>query len=123
LDFNPLLSSFKDVNKDVNRQTFRFLKNIALFSQPSKKDFKDISTSFKQERGAETYARSISLSQFSPPSKEDFKERKGIRKQKNKILLVEDTPVGCMVATNMLEELGCTIEIAKNGKQAVEKMC
>ncbi|MDM8562842.1 response regulator, partial [Candidatus Marithioploca araucensis] len=121
LDFNPLLSSFKDVNKDVNRQTFRFLKNIALFSQPSKKDFKDISTSFKQERGAETYARSISLSQFSPPSKEDFKERKGIRKQKNKILLVEDTPVGCMVATNMLEELGCTIEIAKNGKQAVEK--
>jgi PAS domain S-box-containing protein len=121
LDFNPLLSSFKDVNKDVNRQTFRFLKNIAQFSQPSKKDFKDISTSFKQERGAETYARSISLSQFSQPSKEDFKERKGIRKQKNKILLVEDTLVGCMVATNMLEELGCTIEIAKNGKQAVEK--
>jgi len=38
-----------------------------------------------------------------------------------KVLLVEDNPVGCMVATNMLEELGCLVEIAEDGKQAVEK--
>ncbi len=116
LDLNPLLPSYQD----ANRQTFRFM-NIARFSPPSKRDFKEISPSFKKERGTETYARSINLSQFSPPSKKDFKERKEIGKQNKKILLVEDTPIGCMVATNMLEELGCTIEIAKNGRQAVEK--
>jgi CheY-like chemotaxis protein len=115
LDFKPPIPS----QQNANRQTFRFLNKARI--SPYKSDFKDIIPSFKQGGSIETYARSINLRQFSPPSKKDFKERKEIGKQKNKILLVEDTSIGCMVATNMLEELGCTIEIAKNGKQAVEK--
>jgi CheY-like chemotaxis protein len=37
-----------------------------------------------------------------------------------KVLLVEDNLINCLVATNMLETLGCHVDVAENGKQAVE---
>ncbi len=37
------------------------------------------------------------------------------------ILLVEDNPLSCTVATNMLEAFGCTVEVVENGKQAVDR--
>ncbi len=37
-----------------------------------------------------------------------------------KILLVEDNPTNCFVTTNILEKIGCKVEIAENGKEAVE---
>lgn len=39
-----------------------------------------------------------------------------------KMLLVEDNPVNRKVAINMLEKMGCTVEIAENGLEAVEKL-
>jgi CheY-like chemotaxis protein len=37
-----------------------------------------------------------------------------------KILLVEDNPTNCFVTTNILQKIGCNVEIAENGKEAVE---
>ncbi len=37
-----------------------------------------------------------------------------------KILLVEDNPTNCFVTTTILEKIGCKVEIAENGKEAVE---
>jgi CheY-like chemotaxis protein/HPt (histidine-containing phosphotransfer) domain-containing protein len=37
-----------------------------------------------------------------------------------KILLVEDNPVNRLVALNMLKKLNCVVEVAENGKDAVE---
>lgn len=37
------------------------------------------------------------------------------------VLLVEDSPVNQMVAEDMLENMGCRIEIAENGKVAIQK--
>ncbi|MFK5970797.1 MAG: response regulator [Candidatus Marithrix sp.] len=37
-----------------------------------------------------------------------------------KVLLVEDNPTNCFVTTNILEKIGCKVEIAENGKEAVE---
>ncbi|MDM8568270.1 response regulator [Thiotrichales bacterium HSG1] len=39
--------------------------------------------------------------------------------QVKKILLVEDNPVNRFVTVNILEKIGCWVEIAENGKQAV----
>ncbi|CAN2048158.1 two-component system, sensor histidine kinase and response regulator [Candidatus Magnetomoraceae bacterium gMMP-1] len=39
-----------------------------------------------------------------------------------KILLVEDNEVNLIVAVDMLELMGCMVEIANNGKQAIEKI-
>jgi|GEM_PF-127447 len=57
-----------------------------------------------------------------PSSREDvFKEvEKGKQKENKKILLVEDNPLSRLVATNLLEALGCTVEVVENGKQAVD---
>jgi len=38
-----------------------------------------------------------------------------------KLLLVEDNPVNRMVALNMLKMLNCAVEVAENGKEAVDK--
>jgi PAS domain S-box-containing protein len=38
-----------------------------------------------------------------------------------KILLVEDNAVNRLVATNMLQQLACQVEIAENGQEAVDK--
>lgn len=38
------------------------------------------------------------------------------------ILLVEDQLVNRLVITDMLEELGCEVEVAENGQQAVDKI-
>ena len=57
----------------------------------------------------------------SPCSKKGGKENMRIGKQQIHVLLVEDNPVGCLVATHMLEKLGCTVETAENGKQAIER--
>ncbi|MEN9849226.1 MAG: hypothetical protein RL368_1966 [Pseudomonadota bacterium] len=37
-----------------------------------------------------------------------------------KVLLVEDNLINCLVATNMLETLGCHVDVAENGRQAIE---
>ena len=37
------------------------------------------------------------------------------------VLLVEDTPVNQKLATRLLQKMGCRIDIANNGKEAVEK--
>ena len=37
-----------------------------------------------------------------------------------KLLLVEDNQVNCMVATSILQALGCEVDIAENGQQAVD---
>lgn len=42
-------------------------------------------------------------------------------KSDKKILLVEDNLVNRLVATNMLEELGCQVDIVENGQEAVDK--
>ncbi len=38
-----------------------------------------------------------------------------------RVLLVEDNAINCKVAARMLEQLGCQVEIATNGREAVEK--
>ncbi len=40
---------------------------------------------------------------------------------KNKILLVEDNPINIKLAVAMLERLGITVEVAKNGQEAIDK--
>jgi two-component system, sensor histidine kinase and response regulator len=42
--------------------------------------------------------------------------------EKHKILLVEDNEVNQKVASTMFQKIGCTVEIAGNGKEAVEKL-
>ncbi len=37
-----------------------------------------------------------------------------------RVLVVEDNPVNCQIATTMLEKIGCVHEIAENGRQALE---
>jgi CheY-like chemotaxis protein/HPt (histidine-containing phosphotransfer) domain-containing protein len=76
----------------------------------------------------QTQAHSLGLkpsylisSSLSSSSKKGGKENMRIGGKKINVLLVEDNPVGCMVATHMLEKLGCTVETAENGKQAIEK--
>ncbi len=39
----------------------------------------------------------------------------------HRILLVEDEPVNRMVAVKLLEKLGCRVEVAENGRQALER--
>ena len=38
------------------------------------------------------------------------------------ILVVEDTPIGVMVAQAMLEAAGCTSDIANTGEEAIQKL-
>jgi len=38
-----------------------------------------------------------------------------------RVLLVEDNPVNQKVAQKMLERMGCTVEVARDGREAVEK--
>ncbi len=38
-----------------------------------------------------------------------------------RVLLVEDNAINCKVAARMLEQMGCQVEIATNGREAVEK--
>jgi two-component system sensor histidine kinase/response regulator len=38
------------------------------------------------------------------------------------VLLVEDNPVNQKVAIRMLQKLGCVVELAENGQQALEKL-
>jgi two-component system, sensor histidine kinase and response regulator len=39
-----------------------------------------------------------------------------------RVLVVEDNPVNQMVATGLLENLGCTVDVAANGKLAVDRL-
>jgi CheY-like chemotaxis protein len=39
-----------------------------------------------------------------------------------RVLLVEDNPVNQKVAIRMLQKLGCVVELAENGQQALEKL-
>ncbi|BCG45326.1 ATP-binding region ATPase domain protein [Citrifermentans bremense] len=43
-----------------------------------------------------------------------------VRKFKARVLLAEDNPVNCEVAFAMIAALGCQVDVAQNGKQAVE---
>jgi two-component system sensor histidine kinase/response regulator len=38
------------------------------------------------------------------------------------VLLVEDNPVNQKVTIRMLQKLGCVVELAENGQQALEKL-
>ena len=40
-----------------------------------------------------------------------------------RILLVEDNPINTMIAKDMLETLGCTVEEAENGRDALNMLC
>ncbi|MFS8808852.1 response regulator, partial [Synechococcus sp. R6-10] len=44
-------------------------------------------------------------------------ELKGVR-----VLLVEDNPVNQKVAIRMLQKLGCAVDVAENGQQALERL-
>ncbi|MGC4098089.1 MAG: ATP-binding protein [Nitrospira sp.] len=46
-------------------------------------------------------------------------ERRSVRPEAARILLVEDTPVNRDVACSMLETFGCRIDMAENGREAV----
>ena len=55
------------------------------------------------------------------PSREsDEESAKVMQKFAMRILLVEDNPINTMIARDMLEGLGCTVEEAENGHEAVE---
>ena len=56
------------------------------------------------------------LVQASPPDAAGEEERMGMR-----VLLVEDNRVNLRVAMGMLARLGCTVETASNGREAVER--
>ncbi|MEN9640353.1 MAG: hypothetical protein RLZZ262_2222, partial [Bacteroidota bacterium] len=38
------------------------------------------------------------------------------------VLLAEDNEVNCIVAVNMLQQLGCKVSVARNGREALEQM-
>jgi len=42
--------------------------------------------------------------------------------QRRRVLVVEDNPVNQKVAIRMLQKLGCVVELAENGQQALEKL-
>ncbi len=63
-----------------------------------------------------TAAQKIKSTQETITSKKD-----GLRRQVN-VLLVEDHPTNQKVAAKMLSKLNCIVEIAENGKIAVEKI-
>lgn len=61
------------------------------------------------------------LKQGTPNNKELVKDKVTAIKRTNKILLVDDDTEVCTVCSTMLESLNCSVEIANNGVQAVDK--
>ncbi len=55
-------------------------------------------------------------------SDKDGDDVKDMRKFDMRILLVEDNPINTMIAKDMLGALGCTVEEAENGHEAVEAL-
>ncbi len=47
----------------------------------------------------------------------------GLGRYPMRILLVEDNPINTMIAKDMLEALGCTVDDAENGRDAVTILC
>lgn len=56
------------------------------------------------------------------PVQEQIQDAKQREKLSANILLVENETVNQMVATDMLESLGCTVELAENGVEAVDML-
>ena len=58
--------------------------------------------------------------QCPPPSLESIREDEPTTRFEARVLLAEDNPVNQVVAVSMLESLGCGVEVASNGREAVE---
>jgi two-component system, sensor histidine kinase len=69
------------------------------------------------DRGSEVNARSIVE---SLTEKNSAALSAGILPLKGRILLVEDYPPNRQMAKKMLELLGCTVDVAQNGEEAIE---
>jgi two-component system, sensor histidine kinase and response regulator len=63
-----------------------------------------------------------STSQMAPPIITRHSVSEAQTRSRPLILVVEDNPVNQKVAANMLEKLGCRINIAANGREAVESI-
>jgi PAS domain S-box-containing protein len=76
-----------------------------------------LSSSTENSGTTQTPHGSSSLPALHPPSSTEDVFKKV---EKGNILLVEDNSLSRLVTQNMLEALGCTVEIVENGKQAVD---
>jgi len=80
--------------------------------------------SVKSEKGEGT-AFSFSIPAPSAKAPEESKEKKSLSTKsikEMKVLVAEDNPVNQVILRKIFERFGCTIDLARNGSQALQKL-